>query len=50
MGQTADYERVTYLNEYLYQLLLAIREDGVNVKGYFYWSLMDDMEWSQGYT
>ena len=49
-GQIDDYDRVSYYNEYLYQLLLAIREDGVNVKGYFSWTLMDDLEWEDGYT
>lgn len=49
-GQIEDYVRVSYINDYLYQVLLAIHQDGCNIKGYFAWTLMDDFEWSDGYT
>ncbi|CAG9131153.1 unnamed protein product [Plutella xylostella] len=45
-----DDDRVDYHREYLKQVLLAIKQDGVNVTGYTAWSLMDDFEWVEGYT
>ncbi|XP_075972009.1 myrosinase 1-like [Anticarsia gemmatalis] len=49
-GQIEDYERCSYFNDYLYQVLLAIHQDNCNVQGYFAWTLMDDFEWSDGYV
>uniref|UniRef100_A0AAR5P5R5 Cytosolic beta-glucosidase n=1 Tax=Dendroctonus ponderosae TaxID=77166 RepID=A0AAR5P5R5_DENPD len=46
---TADQDRITYLSEYLSALLEAIYEDGVNVSAYTVWSLMDNLEWANGY-
>ncbi|KAI4324293.1 hypothetical protein L6164_023844 [Bauhinia variegata] len=44
-----DTYRIDYLFRHLYYLRSAIR-DGVNVKGYFIWSLLDNLEWNSGYT
>ncbi|XP_027341441.1 beta-glucosidase 12-like [Abrus precatorius] len=44
-----DTFRVDYYYRHLFYLRSAIR-DGVNVKGYFAWSLLDNFEWSNGYT
>ncbi|XP_062111397.1 beta-glucosidase 40-like isoform X2 [Humulus lupulus] len=45
-----DDKRIKYHNDYLTNLLAAIKEDGCNVKGYFVWSLLDNWEWASGYT
>jgi len=47
-GQIYDTDRVMYLNAYLTQLQRAVSE-GVPVKGYFLWSLLDNYEWADGY-
>ncbi|XP_071733227.1 strictosidine-O-beta-D-glucosidase-like [Rutidosis leptorrhynchoides] len=44
-----DLERIDYHNKHLISLRDAI-SDGVRVKGYFVWSLMDNFEWDVGYS
>ncbi|MED6205994.1 Beta-glucosidase 12 [Stylosanthes scabra] len=44
-----DTFRIDYYYRHLFYLHSAIR-DGVNVKGYFAWSLLDNFEWASGYT
>ncbi|XVF49662.1 hypothetical protein PTKIN_Ptkin04bG0030900 [Pterospermum kingtungense] len=44
-----DQNRIEFVQKHLYQIRRAIN-NGVNVKGYFYWNLFDDFEWSEGYT
>ncbi len=48
-GRVNDYERVSYLREHLAALHAAIA-DGVNLRGYFAWSLLDNFEWAEGYA
>lgn len=43
-----DTDRVAFLRGYLTQLQRAVAE-GAPVKGYFYWSLVDNFEWASGY-
>jgi len=47
-GQIYDSDRVMYLNAYMTQMQRAVSE-GVPVKGYFLWSLLDNFEWADGY-
>ncbi|CAL0313632.1 unnamed protein product [Lupinus luteus] len=44
-----DEKRIRYLNGYLSALRDSIK-DGCNVKGYFVWSILDNWEWSAGYS
>lgn len=44
-----DPQRIKYIHEHLIELRQAMRE-GVSVKGYFVWSLLDNFEWSLGYS
>ena len=43
-----DSRRELYIKRYLYAVSRAI-DDGFDIKGYFYWSLMDNFEWAFGY-
>jgi beta-glucosidase len=47
-GKVYDLDRIMYLRNYLTQLQRATSE-GVPVRGYFLWSLMDNFEWIRGY-
>jgi beta-glucosidase len=48
-GFVLDTDRICYLRANLNQLTRVLRE-GFPLKGYFIWSLLDNMEWSEGYT
>jgi beta-glucosidase len=48
-GRIDDPLRVSYYREHLLALREAMRQ-GVDVRGYFAWSLLDNLEWSSGFS
>jgi beta-glucosidase len=48
-GKVHDPQRIDFLNRYLREYKRAA-QDGVDAKGYFCWSLMDNFEWAEGYN
>ncbi|HAZ29585.1 TPA: glycoside hydrolase family 1 protein [candidate division WWE3 bacterium] len=48
LANALDEKRSRFIYEMLLQCLLAIKA-GVELKGYFYWSLIDNYEWHQGF-
>lgn len=47
-GAVHDLKRIDYFNSYLSAMLRA-RKEGVNIGGYFAWTLTDNFEWTEGY-
>jgi beta-glucosidase len=48
-GKIHDERRIDYLRQHFIQVRLAM-QDGVDVRGYFVWSLLDNFEWGHGNT
>lgn len=48
-GKVHDPGRIDFLTRYLHELRRAVN-DGVDVQGYFHWSIMDNYEWAEGYA
>ena len=48
-GKIEDTPRIDYVARHL-KAILEAKEKGVNVKGYFIWSLMDVLSWSNGFN
>jgi beta-glucosidase len=48
-GRIRDGKRIDYLRSHIQSCRRAIA-DGVPLKGYYVWSLMDNFEWAHGYT
>ncbi len=44
-----DERRIAYLDAHLAAVAAALA-DGVDVRGYHHWTLMDNFEWAEGYT
>ena len=48
-GKVNDQIRIDYLSRHLAAVAHAM-EQGVDIRSYFYWSLMDNFEWNSGYA
>jgi beta-glucosidase len=48
-GRVEDNRRIEYLDAHISTVLDA-RDSGVPVDGYFVWSLLDNIEWTQGFS
>jgi beta-glucosidase len=48
IGTADDLDRIEYVKQALHGVLACLR-DGIDVRGYIYWSLMDNFEWAFGY-
>jgi len=48
-GKIHDSTRIDYIQKHLISLLRAVNE-GVDMRGYFHWSLLDNFEWDRGYS
>ncbi|RYJ40801.1 Beta-galactosidase [Flavobacterium anhuiense] len=48
-GKVHDIKRTHFIQDNLEQILRA-KEEGLNVEGYFVWSLTDNFEWAEGYN
>lgn len=49
IGDQKDDNKSRYLAEHLWEVGRAIADDGVDVRGYFFWSLTDNFEWDHGF-
>src|SRR5262249_36814632 len=48
VADAGDVQRPRFLLEHLYAVGQAI-QDGLDIRGYFYWSLIDNFEWAAGF-
>lgn len=48
-GKVHDTMRIDFMHRYLRCLRKAV-DDGVDIRGYFSWTAIDNMEWNNGYT
>lgn len=48
-GHIIDSERVDYLSGYL-GAAAAARREGIDLRGYYAWSFLDNYEWAEGYA
>jgi beta-glucosidase len=48
-GRVHDRERIDYIRRHL-EVCAGLIKEGINLKGYYAWSFLDNFEWALGYT
>ncbi|WP_067450230.1 GH1 family beta-glucosidase [Actinomadura macra] len=48
-GTVDDLPRIAFLDAHITAMRTAIDEEGIDIRGYFAWSLLDNFEWAEGY-
>ncbi|MEX2053295.1 MAG: family 1 glycosylhydrolase, partial [Candidatus Paceibacterota bacterium] len=48
LADAKDEKRTKFIKDHLYWINRAI-QDGIDVRGYLHWSLLDNYEWADGY-
>jgi beta-glucosidase len=48
LADASDANRARFVLEHVYEMGLA-KNDGLDIRGYFYWSLLDNFEWATGF-
>jgi len=49
IADARDEKRAAFIREHVKSIAKAI-ENGADVRGYFYWSLLDNFEWARGFN
>ena len=49
IGTQSEQKKIRYFREHVNQMRRAM-SDGVDVRGYFPWTLVDNYEWAEGYA
>ena len=49
LADKEDKHRTDFIRDHIYNVYRAI-EEGVDVRGYFHWSLLDNFEWAEGWV
>jgi len=48
LADAADSQRAEFIKQHLFWIYKSIQE-GADVRGYFYWSFLDNFEWDKGF-
>lgn len=49
IAATDDATRITFLHDHL-KAIADLQEEGLDIRGYYHWSFIDNFEWAEGYS